>query len=151
VALNVPYPQAPLSNLYLWCRPQDLALERPCGRSARVRHHARFWCAGPGPAGRPLWLGADTFNVRVGRSTRTGRVTHHIDPDVDRERDFLMAGLREAGRLGESFLLPRTGPRRDRNGEWDCYFTDGCMAVGVLRGAAACAPAGDGNGPPAGK
>jgi hypothetical protein len=31
VVLNVPYPQAPLSNLYQWRRPQDLAFERGTG------------------------------------------------------------------------------------------------------------------------
>jgi hypothetical protein len=134
VLFNVPYPQAPLSNLYLWGRPQDLAFEKPAGRSARMRHHARFWCSGAvGPDGQPLWLGADTFNLRVGRSYTTGRITHHIAPDIDRERDTLLADLYRSGRLEQPFLVPHLGWNTGRNGEGDCYYTDGNMAVGVLR------------------
>src|SRR5947199_65676 len=114
--------------------PQDLAFEKPAGRSARTRHHARFWCSGAvGPDGRPLWLGADTFNLWVGRSYTTGRVTHHIAPDIDRERDTLLADLYRSGRLEQPFLVPHLGWNTGRNGGGDCYHTDGNMAVGVLR------------------
>jgi hypothetical protein len=51
VVFNVPYRRAPLSNLYMWGRPQDLAFEKPHGKSARMRHHVQFWCAGVGPSG----------------------------------------------------------------------------------------------------
>jgi hypothetical protein len=132
VALGVPYRRAPVSNLYLWGRRQDLAFERPCGHSARSRHHVRFWCAGVGADGRPFWLGAATFDASVGRSARTGLPTHHIDPDVDRERDTLLGHLRDAGVLASSSLIPWSGPARSLNGEGDCYFTDGNLAVGVL-------------------
>jgi hypothetical protein len=133
VIFNVPYPQAPLSTLYLYGRPQDLAFEKEAGKSARTRHHARFWCAGAvAPDGRPLWLGADTFNLRVGRSYTTGRVTHHIAPDIDRERDTLMTDLFRSGRMEQPFLVPHLGWTKGRNGEGDCYYTDGNLAVGVL-------------------
>ena len=125
-----PAGRTPLSNLYLWCRPQDMAFEKPCGQSARKRHHVRFWCSERGLGGRPIWLGSDTFNVGVGRSSRTGLVTHYIDPDVDRERDQMMGDLRQAGVLAESFLVPRFGPTQARNGGGDCYFTDGTWRWG---------------------
>ena len=38
-----PYLDAPVSNLYVWGRPQDLAFEQPVGDSPRQRHHVRFW------------------------------------------------------------------------------------------------------------
>ena len=133
VVLNVPYPRAPLSNLYLWCRPQDLAFELPCGHSARRRHHVRFWCSGVGADGRPLWLAADTFNVRVGVSRRTRRPTHHIDPDIDSARAKLIGDLDAAGQLAQWSFIRWTEPLQAQNGEGDCYFTDGRMAIGVLR------------------
>lgn len=134
VVFNVPYRRAPLSNLYLWGRPQELAFEKQHGKSARMRHHVRFWCSGIGSDGRPIWLGADTFNVSVGRSSRTGRLTHHIDPDIDRERAMMMSDLQQAGQFAESSLVPWTGPTQAQNGGGDCYFTDGNMAVGTLIG-----------------
>jgi hypothetical protein len=133
VVFNVPYPQAPLSNLYLWCRPQDLAFERPCGHSARKRQHVRLWCSGVGADGRPVWLAAQTYNVRIGISRRTHRPTHHIDPDIDSARAKLIGDLDQAGLLASWSLVPWTGPTEALNGEWDCYFTDGRMAVGILR------------------
>jgi hypothetical protein len=134
VAFNVPYRRAPVSTLFLWGRSQDLAFERLVGRSARTRHHVRLWCAAQtAPDSRPIWLGAAIFDQCVGRSCTTGRLTHHIAPDIDRERDTLLADLRHAGRLVQSFPVPRLGPTTGHNGGGDWYFTDGNLAAGILR------------------
>ena len=139
VVFNVPYRRAPVSTLYLFGRAQDLAFEQLAGRGARSRHHVRLWCAGDGcGGGRPLWVGAATFDASVGRSSATGRITHHIGPHVDCERDKLMADLRRCGLLERSFLVPHAPPRQDRNGEGDCYCTDGNLAVGILRCDTGC-------------
>lgn len=131
------YPTAPVSDLYLFGRPQDLAFEQGVGRSLRRRHHVRFWLA-PDPSGkeRPVWLGAATFDRSLGLSRRTGQVTHHIDPNIDAERDKLADDLEAAGRLESVFQVTGIGPTlRDVNGEKDWYFTDGEMTVGVLTAA----------------
>jgi hypothetical protein len=132
VALDTPYPRAPVSDLYLFGRPQDLAFERSVGGSARTRHHVRFWQAGCGPDGRPAWVGAGTFDLRVGRSPATGRLTHRIAPEVDAERDTILADLARAGWLAEWSRLERGGPFAGWNGEGDWYYTDGAVGVGVL-------------------
>ncbi len=132
------YPTAPVSDLYLFGRPQDLAFEQADVRSVRRRHHVRFWLA-PDPGGkeRPVWLGAATFDRSLGLSRRTGQITHHIDPNIDAERDKLAADLEAAGRLVSTFQVTGIGPTlRDTNGEKDWYFTDGEMTVGVLTAAA---------------
>ena len=133
VVFNVRYRRAPVSTLYLFGRAQDLAFEQLAGHSARSRHHVRLWCVGDGCDGRSQWVGAATFDVSVGRSSTTGRITHHIGSNVDCERDKIMADLRCCGLLERSFLMPHAQPRQDRNGEGDCYCTDGNLAVGVLR------------------
>ena len=143
VLLNRPYPDAPVSNLYLWGRRQDLVFQQPAGKSARRRHHVRFWLAPEhDEGGRPLWLGAATFDRSVGVSHYTGQVTHHIEADVDRERDRLVADLREAGRVGRTYAVEGIGPTaRGRNGGGDRYFTDGRIVVAVLsEGPQAAAP-----------
>src|SRR5262245_48773536 len=94
VALNRPYPAAPVSDLFLFGRAQDLAFESAVGPSARSRHHVRFWEAGVSSDGRAVWVGAGTFDVRVGRSPATGRLTHRIAADVDTEREEILAALR---------------------------------------------------------
>lgn len=136
VALNRPYPSAPVSDLYLFGRVQDVAFERAVGGSARTRHHVRFWQDGCTPDGRPVWVGAGTFDAKVGRSPATGRLTHRIAPDVDTERDTILADLTRAGALADVRVTPRCGPFTGRNGEGDCYFTDGGVGEGVLVGCA---------------
>ncbi|HEX4613868.1 MAG TPA: LssY C-terminal domain-containing protein [Urbifossiella sp.] len=127
VALGRPYPAAPVSDLYLFGRPQDVAFERTVGGSARTRHHVRFW-----QAREDVWIGAGTFDAKVGRSQATGRLTHRIAPDVDTERDTILSDLEGSGALAGRRVTPRNGPSCCRNGEGDCYFTDGGLGEGVL-------------------
>ena len=71
-----PYPDAPVSNLYLWGRIQDLAFEQPVGNSPKQRHHVRFWrSAEVDDNGEPLWLGAADVRRR-GRDQPHNR-RHH--------------------------------------------------------------------------
>jgi LssY C-terminus len=63
VLLKHPYPTAPVSNLYVFGRKQDLAFERPVGSSASQRHHIRLWqSADVSASSQPLWLGSATFD-----------------------------------------------------------------------------------------
>jgi hypothetical protein len=137
VLLNRPYPDAPVSNLFLWGRRQDLVFQREAGKSARRRHHVRFWLSPEhAEGGRPLWVGAATFDRSVGVSHYTGQVTHHIEADVDRERDRLVAELEQAGRVERTYAVEGVGrTARGRNGGGDRYCTDGRIIVAVLREA----------------
>jgi hypothetical protein len=134
VLLVHPYPDAPVSNLYLFDRRQDFAFEQSAGASARRRHHVRFWAAPQlGMQGRSFWLGAATFDRSVGVSHLTGQITHHIEADVDAERDKLLADLEAAGMLVRRYRVSGVGPTLGRrNGGGDRYFTDGELSVGVL-------------------
>ncbi len=134
VLLNKPYADAPVSNLFVFGRKQDLAFEKAEGKSARHRHHVRFWKSDDlGRGGVPLWIGAVTFDRSVGFSHLTGQVTHHIGPDIDAERDGLIGALRAGGWLTELFQVTGVGATLvGRNGGGDRYDTDGELTVGVL-------------------
>jgi hypothetical protein len=136
--LHRPYEQAPVSNLYLWDRKQDLAYQKPVGNSPSQRHHVRFWSAPEvDDAGRPLWFAAATYDTSVGFSRTTWQVTHHIAADVDAERDLLLQDLREAGQLEElTWVVDFHEQRQGKNGGGDPYHTDGRLPVGVLVGLA---------------
>ena len=127
VMLDRPYPDAPVSPLLYAGRQQDLAFEKPSGRSADRRHHVRLWrVLDSGDEGRPVWLGAVTFDRGVGLSHTTGQVTHHIDADIDRERDGLEADLQHAGMVEARYQVMGIGPTLlGRNGGGDRYYTDG--------------------------
>jgi hypothetical protein len=129
-----PDENAPVSNLFVWNRKQDLAFEQPVGGDARRRHHVRFWKSTTlDEEGRPLWLGAGTFDSRVGLSHTTGQITHHVDADVDAERDKLIEDLRAAGGVSDVYWVDSFHEHLSgRNGGGDPYHTDGRLAVGVL-------------------
>lgn len=88
VLLDRPYRGAPVSPLYCQGKRQDFAFEKPAGKSPDRRHHVRFWkVLDRGEEGRAVWLGAATFDRGVGFSHKDGRITHHIAPNVDADRD----------------------------------------------------------------
>lgn len=134
VLLDRPYAKAPVSNLFLFGRRQDLAFEKPVGSSASHRHHVRFWRSSDlGRGDIPLWIGAVTYDQSVGLSHRTGQITHHIGPDVDTERNSLVASLEKKGWLKELFQVTGVGATvLGRNGGGDRYYTDGELTIGVL-------------------
>lgn len=132
--LDRSYATAPVSNLYLLGRHQDLAFERQAGESARQRHHVRLWLVDErGADGRPVWIGAATFDMSVGVSHRTGKITHHIAANVDAERDRFIDDLTAAGELVKIYQVTGVGATLSgRNGGGDWYYTDGELTIGEI-------------------
>ena len=136
------YDDAPVSNLYLFGRKEDLAFEQPVGDNPRKRHHVRFWrTEKTDPDGRPLWIGSATYDERVGLSHTTGQVTHHIAADVDAERDHLFDCLKKNNDLAEVYAINDFHKtRQGRNGGGDPWHTDGRLLVGVIAEAKGVGP-----------
>jgi LssY C-terminus len=138
VLLDRAYRDAPVSPLFYLGRREDLAFEKPSGNSADRRHHVRFWkVLDHGQEDRPVWLGAVTFDKGVGVSHFTGAITHHIDPDIDSERDELAKDLEDAGMVSAKYQVTGVGlTLTGRNGGGDLYYTDG--EVWILRLVEGC-------------
>ena len=135
--LRRPDENAPVSNLYLFGRKQDLAFELPVGDSPRQRHHVRFWLSDATENGRPVYVGSATFDVSVGLSHTTGEVTHHIGPDIDAERDRIVSELAAADWAASTKDIPDFHTERaGRNGGGDPWHTDGRLFVGRIAGSA---------------
>lgn len=134
VVLKKPYPHAPVSDLFVWGRKQDLAFEQPVGQSPKQRHHVRFWRSeAVDDDGEPLWLGAATYDERVEISRTTGGITHRIGAAVDRDRNKLLVDTHHAGTLSGYYWVDRFHRElRGTNGGGDPFHTDGRLAVGVL-------------------
>jgi hypothetical protein len=128
------YDTAPVSNLFVWGRKQDLAFQQAVGNDPRRRHHVRFWKSEKvDEHGRPLWAGAATFDTRVGFSHTTGQITHRIDGDVDAERDKLLGDLQHAGVVAQVDWLNGFHEKLEgRNGGGDPWHTDGRVPVVLL-------------------
>lgn len=132
--LKKPYPHAPVSDLYVWGRKQDVAFEQPVGQSPNQRHHVRFWRSREVDThGRPLWLGSATYDERVEISRTTGGFTHKIAPAIDKERDKLLVDSISASALDGYYWVDAFHPAaQGTNGGGDPYYTDRRLAVGVI-------------------
>lgn len=122
-----PYVDAPISNLYVQGRKQDLAFEQPATSNPSKRHHVRFWQVGAG-----MWIGGATYDVSIGITHANGHhVTHHIAADIDVERDKLLANVERAGGVTIIWINDFATERTGRNGGGDLFFTDGRLALAV--------------------
>jgi hypothetical protein len=130
-----PYEHAPVSNLYLFGRKEDLAFEQPVDSDPRQRHHVRFWQSDKVDSdGRPVWVGSAIYDRRVGLSRDTGQITHVTAPDIDSERDKLFDDLRRTGDLADEYIVEGFHKVLEgRNGGGDPWHTDGNLYGGVIQ------------------
>lgn len=120
-----PYPTAPVSNLYVFGRSQDLAFERPTD-DVQNRGHIRLWLAPLQVDGQPVWLGAASYDHGIELSGASGLPTHHISPAVDLERDALGMDLARTGLVAATSYAPYSSPIFVAyNGGGDYYTSDG--------------------------
>ena len=132
--LSRSYDEAPVSKLYLFGRKEDLAFEQPVDGNPRQRHHVRFWRTEKNDSeGRPIWIGAASYDERVGLSHTTGQITHHIAPDVDTERHHIFATLETTNQLTDTYQVEGFQKvLQGKNGGGDPWHTDGDLRVGVI-------------------
>ncbi len=133
------YPDGPITPFYLGTTPNDVAFQKETeAHNFQQRHHIRLWQTNLRLAsGQALWLGSASFDRSVRLVRGLGMPYHHIDPDVDAERDLIASDLVAVGAdRRTSYAL--TKPRSGRNTFHDRYTTDGRAAVVEL---AATSPA----------
>lgn len=129
-----PYPTAPVSPLFLFGRKEDFAYQQEVDDSPSKRHHVRFWKTPAGwklPGGEEVdWLAGATFDRAVGLSLFTFQVTHKIDADTDRERDYVIETVRYANSEADTRIIEdfSTG-YHSRNGGGDDIVTDGNLPI----------------------
>jgi LssY-like putative type I secretion system component LssY len=123
------YPTAPVSNLYVFGRVQDLAFEKPTHDVAN-RGHIRLWKTGTLIGGQLVWIGQASYDRGIELSGTTHLPTHHIAPTVDLERNAVGADLAKTGLVKEEADAAFTPPIvYARNGGGDYYESDGDVLV----------------------
>jgi hypothetical protein len=132
------YPNAPVSDLFVFGKKQDLAFQKEVDANPAKRHHVRFWSVAKDvylPGGYDVdWVAAATYDDAVGFSIFTLQITHSIDGDVDAERDFLVDTLKKARRTKSIQRIEYFFPEyTHRNGGGHSYFTDGSMVIVDLK------------------
>jgi LssY C-terminus len=108
------YLTMPMSQLYLFGRPQDYGFAHAEPLTVvTTRHHLRIWKSTLTVGGKPLWVGVATHDMGLERDQRNGKLTHHIDPNVDDERDFVGRSLTESGYVTQHTAVMPPDPVKD--------------------------------------
>lgn len=118
----------PVSDLYWNHIPQEMAFQLP--GNLMKRSHIRWWQAGRDPETKQkLWLGALSYDDGLQLTPYSGIVTvlHSVDPDVDAERDRLLAQVAGSFTAHQVSLSEALTPVV-LDEEHD-YFTDGRLLV----------------------
>src|SRR6266550_4179650 len=123
------YPTAPVSNLYVFGRVQDLAFEKPTN-DVQNRGHIRLWQTGTLIGGQLVWVGQASYDHGIELSGTNHLPTHHIAPTVDLERNAVGSDLETTGLVTEESYGAFTPPiLYARNGGGDYYESDGDVLV----------------------
>jgi hypothetical protein len=127
------YRYAPVSPLYLYGRPQDLALQR-ARDNVHQRNHLRLWLSPMRYRGKRVWVGQISRDIGSRLTIYSPYLTtHKIDPDVDEARTALTEDMAYSQNLAAIGLVsgvgaaPKDAPRG--NLTKDPYYTDGFRAV----------------------
>ena len=127
------YPYAPVSNLYLFGRPQDVALQK-ARDNIHQRNHLRLWRSPMLYHGKTVWVGQISRDIGSRMTIHSPTfTTHKIDPDVDEAARALIEdlvysqGLRAIGFVGGVGAAPKDAPRE--NLTTDPYYTSGLRTV----------------------
>ncbi|MEE8310928.1 MAG: LssY C-terminal domain-containing protein [Candidatus Binatia bacterium] len=125
------YRYSPVSGLYAFGRPQDVAFQK-ARDNIHERNHLRLWLAPIRFEGKPVWMGQISRDIGV-RFTSKTITTHKVDPDVDETREYLIEDLAYSQGLTQFAYVEGVGaapieaPRGNLTG--DPYFTDGYRVV----------------------
>ncbi len=72
-----------------------------------------------------MWVATASFDRGIGLGAATGLPTHHIDPNVDAERAYILQSLKVA----QPHLVQVVEAQQGYNTAGDGFFTDGRAAV----------------------
>ncbi|HEV8075231.1 MAG TPA: LssY C-terminal domain-containing protein [Candidatus Acidoferrum sp.] len=132
------YLTMPMSQLYLFGRPQDYgwAHAEPITVVAS-RNHLRIWKAPFTVNGQMLWVGAATHDIGFEKDQRNNGLTHKIDPDIDLEKDYVRKTLSSTGLVAEvTHFLPKQPMLEARTATGGSFHSNGQVLVMKLSEAA---------------
>jgi hypothetical protein len=128
------YLTMPMSTLYLFNRPQDygFAHAEPV-RVAMSRNHLRVWQSSYSIGGRPVWCVAATHDIGFERDERNNGITHKIDAEIDKEREYVNDTLSGTGLIvAREHIAPPDPLTEARTATGGTFRSDGRILVLVL-------------------
>lgn len=137
-----PFVEMPMSQLYLFGRPQDVGYAQGTAVAALgTRHHLRLWKAPMQIEGQDVWVGAGTHDESFMHDPHHKGFSHYIDPNVDEERAYIqqtLAGTREATQW--TMVQPAAPVQTAYTVSGQIYHSDGQMLVLWLHATNQSAP-----------
>jgi hypothetical protein len=133
------YLTLPMSVLQLFGRNQDygFAHAEPIAVVTQ-RHHFRIWKSPNDAGGSTVWVGAGTHDTGFDRDERNNGVTHKIDPDTDKERDYIVETLKQTGAVVKTgYVAPKDTITKAKTATGAEFFSDGRIVIVWLRPASA--------------
>jgi len=130
------YRYSPVSPLYVYGRPQDVALQK-ARQTVDERNHLRLWLSPMRYDDMPVYIGQISRDIGVKMTSKSPTfTTHEIDPDVDEARDYLIEDLLESQKVAKIGFVEgvgKAGPDNPRYNITDSpYWTDGMRAVFIV-------------------
>jgi hypothetical protein len=125
------YLTMPMSQLYLFGRPQDYgwAHAEPISVVAS-RNHLRVWKAPFQVNGETVWVGAATHDIGFERDQRNNGITHKIDPDIDAERDYVEKTLSSTGLVAQVMhFLPQNPMQEAKTATGGSFHSNGQVLI----------------------
>src|SRR5947209_2485323 len=125
------YLTMPMSQLYLFGRPQDYGWAHAEPLSVvSSRNHLRIWKAPSDVSGQALWVGAATHDIGFERDQRNNGITHKIDPNIDLERDYVEETLSATGLVAEvSRFLPNNPLKEAKTATGGSFHSNGQVLI----------------------
>ena len=129
------YLTMPMSELLLFGRVQDYGFAHSVPlQTVMARHHFRIWKAPFQVEGQTLWAGAGTHDTGFDRDQRTGGVTHKIDPDTDKEREYILETLKQSGEVvASAYVTPKDTITKAKTAHGEEFHSDGRILVIYLK------------------
>lgn len=154
IIFNKPYANAPFGNCYVFGRKQDLGFQIPIGNSPRHRHHVRFWRLTQTrldneekqhgfwrkllqnflTGKKEVWVGAAISDKGLVIQWRSLQVSHGVNSDTSKERDYLIGTLKKSGVLHDTVGVKAGEPLRTRHqGFGEVIIADGYVKLCELK------------------
>lgn len=130
------YVTLPMSELMMFGRAQDYGYAQ--GDPVRVvasRHHFRIWKAPFTLDGQTVWVGAGTHDIGFDRDARNNGLTHKIDPDTDKEREYIGQSLMQTGMVAKlDYATFSTPVKEAKTAHGETFESDGRTLLVYLQG-----------------
>ena len=127
------YAHGPMSKQLLNGKAADSTWEKGLDSLAK-RHHLRIWSARETFQGQSIWLSAATREIEASLSLRKREFVHHVDPNIDSEREMVVRDLRLAGCVDRVHVDRRSRmPHAVVNATGDDLYTDAAITFVKLK------------------